>query len=322
MKHKLPCLLALAFALAVCDGRLCAAPAGETVKKNADEVFSRPEFSRLHKLRRSDLVREDLSQRSFGGDAGADGQGNGNDGPDGGQGNGQGDGQGNNQDNGQGRRQGNRQGNGPRNQPGDNNNPNRDRIPRDAGNPPQQRGGNSSFGPSATFGNFGAGLAGLFKALGILAIAVMIVVIVILIVKAIQDRESRLEGELTGTFANDVGELEVDHPPSEYPSEEYLRRAAQLARAGDFRQAVAFVLLGAMSEVESRGFIRYRKGLTQRDYYRTVRRHQTIGNAYRNLLKIYEPLGFGRRSAELKHYQTAVKLFRGGFGDRVAVSEV
>lgn len=165
-------------------------------------------------------------------------------------------------------------------------------------------------------------MAGLFKTLGILAIAVMIVVIVILVVKSIQDRESRLEEELTGTLQNDVGELEADHPPSEYPSDEYLRRAAQFAKAGEFRQAVALVLLGAMSEVERRGFIRYRKGLTQRDYYRTVRRHESIGPAYRNILKTYEPLGFGRRTAELKHYQRAVKSFRGGFGDRAAISEV
>lgn len=165
-------------------------------------------------------------------------------------------------------------------------------------------------------------MAGLFKILGILMIAVMFIVIVVLVIKAIRDRESLLDAELAGTLRHDVGELEVDHPPSEYSSEEYLRRAEQFARQGAFREAVAFVLLGAMSEVESRGFIRYRKGLTQRDYYRTVRRHDTIGPAYKTLLKIYEPLGFGRRSAELKHYQTAVKSFRGGFRDRIAISEV
>jgi len=165
-------------------------------------------------------------------------------------------------------------------------------------------------------------MGSLFSVLGGLAIIMMIIVIVMMVIKAIMDRESRLEQELTGTFANDVGELEVDHPPSEFPSDEYLSRAAQFAQQGDYRQAVAFVLLGAMSEVESRGFIRYRKGLTQRDYYRTVRRHETIGPAYRHILKIYEPLGFGRRTAELKHYQTAVNSFRGGFRDRVAISEV
>lgn len=165
-------------------------------------------------------------------------------------------------------------------------------------------------------------MAQLFKLLGMLAIAVMIAVIVILLVKSFQDRDSRLDQELTGTLQTDVGELEADHPPSEYPSDEYLRQAAQLARQGEFRQAVALVLLGAMSEVERRGFIRYRKGLTQRDYYRTVRRHDRIGPAYRNILRIYEPLGFGRRTAELQHYQTAVQSFTGGFGDRAALSEV
>ena len=298
MNIKLKSSLAFVCALALCDGPLFAIPPGEKVQQNAEEIFNRPEFSRLQKLQRSDLVREDFSQR----------------------GNGERDGN-RNRDGEPGQR--NRQGREDRDgQPGDGDrgDNNNDRNRRNENNPPQQA--DSSFAPSASFGSFGAGMAGLFKLLGILAIAVMVVVIIALIVKSIQDRETRLDEELTGTLQNDVGELETEHPPGEYPSEEYLRRAAEFARQGAFREAVAFVLLGAMSEVESRGFIRYRKGLTQRDYFRTVRRHETIGPAYRTLLKLYEPLGFGRRTAELKHYQTAVKSFTGGFRDRAAISQV
>jgi hypothetical protein len=290
------CSLAFLSAFVLSETPLSASPPDETVQKDAEDIFSRPEFSRLQKLRRADLVREDLSQsdaRSRARDAAEN------------------------------RRADRENGGDRRDDPADprendNNGDRNQNPPNKNDNPPQ----NSSSSSSTSFGDFGAGMAGVFKLLGWLAITVMVVVIVLMVIKSIQDRESRLDQELTGTFQSDVGELEADHPPSEYPSDEYLRRAAEFARTGAYREAVAFVLLGAMSEVETRGFIRYRKGLTQRDYYRTVRRHDTLGPAYRNLLNLYEPLGFGRRTAELKHYQTAVNSFQGGFRERAAISEV
>lgn len=304
MNIRLLYMLAFACTLAATEQVLYAIPSSEKVQENAEDVFSRPEFSRLQKLQRSKLVREDISQRNGGN---GDGPGEGNR-----PGNGDGDGN----------RQGRNRGDNDPNGQNRNDRDNQDQRERNARNENRQRQTDSSFSPSASFGGFGQGMAGLFKLLGVLAICVMVVLIVIMIVKSFQDRESRLDAELTGTFQNDVGELETEHPPGEYPSDDYLRRAAEFARQGAFREAVAFVLLGAMSELESRGLIRYRKGLTQRDYYRTVRRHDKLGPAYRSLLKLYEPLGFGRRTAELAHYQSAVKSFTGGFRDRAAVSEV
>lgn len=191
---------------------------------------------------------------------------------------------------------------------------NRREFDPDAGN---RRSMESPFGG----GSFGAGAAGLFQFLGYLAIAAMIVAIIVLIARSIQDRERNLESEFAAGEGMELGELEPEQPPGLTPSAEFVRRARELARRGEFREAVALLVLGAMSEVERRGLIRYRRGLTQRDYFRALRGHQEMAASYRQMVRIYEPLGFGRRTATAQHFQETLHQFEAGFRERETISE-
>ena len=194
-----------------------------------------------------------------------------------------------------------------------------DRPPRD-NNDPGERNRSSSRSYSSG-GNFGAGTAGVFQFLGYLAIAAMIVAIVVLIVKTFLDREQTTESEFASGDGMELGEIEPERPPGLTPSEEFVRQAHELAKRGDFREAVALLVLGAMSEVERRGLIRYRRGLTQRDYFRALRNHREVATSYRQMVRIYEPLGFGRRTANNQHFQNTLQHFEAGFREREPISE-
>ena len=76
---------------------------------------------------------------------------------------------------------------------------------------------------------------------------------------------------------------------------------------------LALVLLGAMSYVERAGLIRYRRGLTQRDYLRTLRGETNQYDAMRTMVRVYEPLGFGRRTPAREHFETSVSGYEQAF---------
>lgn len=267
------------------------------VKENKEAIFNSPELRYLKSLRQSSRS----SNFPF----------------DGGNGNGAG---GNNGQGGDNLDQG--QGNNRNDLPNDANDRQNARPPRDNGREfdPGSRNRTSTGAPFGG-GSFGAGAAGLFQFLGYLAIAAMIVAIIVLIVKTIQDREQTLESEFASGEGMELGELEPEKPPGLTPSEEYVQRARELARRGEFREAVALLVLGAMSEVERRGLIRYRRGLTQRDYFRALRGHREIAANYRQMVRIYEPLGFGRRTATAQHFQETLHQFEAGFRERETISE-
>ena len=62
-----------------------------------------------------------------------------------------------------------------------------------------------------------------------------------------------------------------DTSPGELPADVYIARAKELAGEGRFREAIAQLLLGGMSNLERAGIVKYRKGLTHRDYVRASR---------------------------------------------------
>ena len=76
-----------------------------------------------------------------------------------------------------------------------------------------------------------------------------------------------------------------------------------------FREAIAQLLLGAMSHVERAGLIKYRSGLTHRDYVRALREDKTISLAMRNMVRTFEPLGFGRREATQQHFEQTLSNY-------------
>ena len=138
-------------------------------------------------------------------------------------------------------------------------------------------------------------------------------VIIFLIVMAVKNYDGgNRTTELTGNVELQ-GEIEPESPPGELPVDVYLAEARKLAAAGQYREAIAQLLLGAMSYAERAGLIRYRRGLTQRDYLRTLRGETAQFDAMRTMVRVYEPLGFGRRVPAEEHFEKSVSGYEQAF---------
>lgn len=185
----------------------------------------------------------------------------------------------------------------------------------------QDTGTSSSF-PEPISRALASGLGFLFHMMAWLLLAVVVGFIIFLIAKAIQNYEStNRPSELIGD-TNLQGDVEPERAPGELPADAYLAESRKLAAAGKYREAVSQLLWGAMSWIERAGLIRYRRGLTHRDYLRSVRSEQDLHEAMRAMVRVYEPLGFGRRTPEPKHYESSLSQYETAFrttpiGERV-----
>lgn len=115
---------------------------------------------------------------------------------------------------------------------------------------------------------------------------------------------SQLQGEMV---------LEENISPAELAAATYLERAQALAKAGDYHKAIIQLLYGSMSFIERSGWIRFRKGLTYRDYLRAARPHGQPGESLRLMIRTYEPLGFGRREATREHFESTLQNYEAAF---------
>tara|TARA_R110002095_G_scaffold78165_3_gene67317 strand:- start:863 stop:1555 length:693 start_codon:yes stop_codon:yes gene_type:complete len=113
-----------------------------------------------------------------------------------------------------------------------------------------------------------------------------------------------LQGEMT---------LEQIISPAESEAATYLQRAKTLAQTGDYQSAIIQLLYGSMSFIERSGWIRFRKGLTYRDYLRAARPHGLPGDSFRQMIRTYEPLGFGRREATREHFESTLHHYEAAF---------
>ena len=80
-----------------------------------------------------------------------------------------------------------------------------------------------------------------------------------------------------------------------------------------FREAIGQLILGAMSTTERSGLIRFRRGLTHRDYLRALRGRTRPHDGLRTIVGVYEPICFGRRPAQIDHYRTSLDGYETGF---------
>lgn len=99
-------------------------------------------------------------------------------------------------------------------------------------------------------------------------------------------------------------------PPGATPADQFALLAESLARAGQFREAMAQLILGTMSHLERSGWIEYQQGLTARDYLRSIRRQTEAQRGFRQLLGEYEPVGYGRRRATAVAFEQARAGYR------------
>lgn len=144
-----------------------------------------------------------------------------------------------------------------------------------------------------------------------LLVAAVMAAVVVLIYKAVTRR----------SLADDVshqkpeaGAVEVSsRPPGELPSEKYVSRAVALAEAADYKAAIRQLLLGSMSWIERNGLIRYRRGLSNRDYLRAVTEKARLRAPMQRIVVLFEQVYFGRRMATAEGFQECLQEFRKGF---------
>ncbi len=175
--------------------------------------------------------------------------------------------------------------------------------------------------PASTYSGPSLGAAsGIGSLIGVLGqllvwglVAAVVVLMVVLAGKALGQWEPPSDRD-TG-LSPEVGDAEDDEDvaPGELSADECLRRAREFARAGAFRDAIAQLLLGAMSRMERDGLIRNRRGLTFRDYLRAIRDSSEQHAAFRSIVRTYEPLGFGRRDATQAHFDHSLTHYESNF---------
>jgi len=146
-----------------------------------------------------------------------------------------------------------------------------------------------------------------------LALAGICTLVVILIVQSIRSA-GRRGGKSGPTNSGGLeGEAEPEHRPGDFSSDVYIAKAKELAAEGQFAEAIAQLLLGAMSQIERAELIRYRRGLTHRDYLRAVSSKDNSRVAFRSMVRTYEPIGFGRREATREHFSDSMSHYEAGF---------
>ncbi|MFN9374228.1 MAG: DUF4129 domain-containing protein [Planctomycetaceae bacterium] len=162
--------------------------------------------------------------------------------------------------------------------------------------------------PSWKFDPNTSGLVGFLKLLPSIVGVFLAAGIILLIIRLINNWRSRqIDAE------RKLSSLEVSvgaTPPGEFPADEYLRRAELAAANGIFSEAIAQLLLGTLSATERQGLIRFRKGLTYRDYRRALRKVQPAQEAFQTLCGIYLPVGFGRRPADRHQFEESLRHYR------------
>jgi len=175
--------------------------------------------------------------------------------------------------------------------------------------PPAAPSGNPNW--NFGFGNFSE----VFTIAMIAVIAVVLVVVATMIVKSIDAKKRKREGLLSDS--DDVLS-DVTTPPGELAAFTYESRALQFAAAGNYRAAIRELLLGSMSWIERAGLIRYRKGLTNRDYVRAVWRRADKREGYLTTASQFEFVYFGRRTPTAKMFEKCLASFQGAFHEEEA----
>lgn len=146
-----------------------------------------------------------------------------------------------------------------------------------------------------------------------LGIFLAIILCIWIMASVIQSR-SRGSGNRSTTFLDGEAEtIALSSPPGEIAVSNYESRAIKLAEQGDFSAAIRELLVGSMSWIERSGLIRFRKGLTNRDYMRAIWQEETQREAFRTTAIQFERIFFGRREATRATFDECLQQFQGCF---------
>lgn len=166
--------------------------------------------------------------------------------------------------------------------------------------------------PPATGGggglNFSLGSVFLYLGLGAL-----IVVTIFIIAAVLKKSDPNRKMDLKGLLGEDGDITDLTTPPGELAASTYETRAIQMARDGNYRTAIRELLIGSMSWIERAGLIRFRKGLTNRDYVRAIWRQTDRREAYTVTAIEFERIYFGRRDATRDTFENCLRSFQESF---------
>jgi hypothetical protein len=104
--------------------------------------------------------------------------------------------------------------------------------------------------------------------------------------------------------------------PGELDPDEYWRRALAHGEKGRYREGMRELLLGAMSASERRGLIRFRRGLTNRDYFYAVR--GPARDSFGRIASAFEQVYFGRREATADSFRESCRAYQQSFREASA----
>lgn len=99
--------------------------------------------------------------------------------------------------------------------------------------------------------------------------------------------------------------------PGELDPEEYWRRALAHGENKRYKDGVRDLLLGAMSALERKGLIRFRRGLTNRDYFYAVR--GPARESFGSIATVFEHVYFGRREATADAFRDSCRAYQRSF---------
>jgi len=145
--------------------------------------------------------------------------------------------------------------------------------------------------------------------LALAALAVALLYLIVAIVRS-SGQSSPVE---RSEFSADAEAILPTQPPGDVPTNEYERRALAAAQAGDFRGALRELVLGSMSWTERAGLVRYRRGLTNRDYVRAVWRMVERRESLLQIVLAFERVFYGRRPADEATFDACLVEFRQSF---------
>jgi hypothetical protein len=161
------------------------------------------------------------------------------------------------------------------------------------------------------------GLSKLTQVLISILIIAILVTILAMTVRAL-DAKNRSRPSRPDAAALLLSDLAT--PPGELPSSTYETRARQMAAVGNYRGAIRELLIGSMSWIERAELIRYRKGLTNRDYLRAVSRQPDHKVAWLTTATQFELVYFGRRPATCQMFDACLSGFQGAFREESPTS--
>lgn len=165
---------------------------------------------------------------------------------------------------------------------------------------------------------FGGLLGQLLHLVAYAALAAVCVLILVLAARALAENWPSRKHRV-GPAMVPVSPLAHDRSPGETDADHFLQAALQWAAHGDYRLALGQLVLGAMSTIERRNWIRYRRGLTLNDYLRSVRSRPEQRDGLRAVIDRYLPVEFGRRPATEDSFTAALEGYRQGFGEQSEV---